>query len=103
MSILDKAKELSNKVTEKVVEFSSDELIADTIIKAVEKQEKVNLILQEKGCLYRVNDLDLEMGIPPTLVFGIRRLPAENRQPSQKERNSIQVTKDDKILAEHTT
>ena len=77
MSILGKAKELSSKVTEKVVEFSSDELIADTIIKAVEKQEKVNLILQEKGCPYRVNDLDLEMGIPPTVVFGIRRLSAD--------------------------
>ena len=73
MNIFDKAKELSDKVTEKAGEFSSDELIADTIIKAVEKQEKVNAILQQRGCNYRVSDLDLQMGIPPTVVFGIRR------------------------------
>ena len=49
MGILDKAKELSAKAVETAVEFSSDELIASTIMKAVEKQEKVNAILQEKG------------------------------------------------------
>ena len=103
MGILDKAKELSDKVTEKVVEFSSDELIAAAIIKAVEKQEKVNLILQERGCLYRVTDLDLETGIPPTVVFGIRRLPVENAQFSQRESNSMQATKDDNALGESTT
>lgn len=74
MGILDKAKELSNKAVEKIVEFSSDELIADAIIKAGEKQEKVNVILQEKGSNYRVSDIDLGMGVPPTVVFGIRRL-----------------------------
>ena len=47
MSIFDKAKEISSKVVEKTAEFSSDELIANTIIKAVEKQEKVNSILEE--------------------------------------------------------
>lgn len=88
MSILDKAKEISNKVTEKAVEFSSDELIADTIIKAIEKQEKVNKILQEKGSNYRVNDVDLEMGIPPTIVFGIRRMPEEN--PDTSESNELE-------------
>ena len=74
MSIFDKAKEITDKVTEKAVQFSSDELIADTIIKAVEKQEKVNAILKEKGSVYRVNDLDLQMGIPPTVTFGIRKV-----------------------------
>ena len=74
MGILDKAKGLAGKVTETVTEFSSDELIANTIIKAVEKQEKVNAILKEKGSNYRVSDLDLEMGIPPTISFGVRRI-----------------------------
>jgi len=74
MSLFDKAKELSDKVTEKAVQFSSDELIADTIIKAVEKQEKINIILQERGSSYRVGDIDLQMGIPPTVTFGIRRV-----------------------------
>ena len=74
MSIFDKAKEISAQVIDKTVEFSSDELIAKTIIKAVEKQEKVNKILEEKGSNYRVNDIDLQMGIPPTVVFGIRKV-----------------------------
>jgi len=74
MSIFDKAKEISSKVVDKTVEFSSDELIANTIIKAVEKQDKVNKILEEKGSNYRVNDIDLQMGIPPTVVFGIRKV-----------------------------
>lgn len=74
MNILDKAKGLTEKAVEKAVEFNSDELIADTIMKAVEKQEKVNRILQERGSNYRVNDIDLEMGVPPTVVFGIRRV-----------------------------
>lgn len=74
MSFLDKAKELSNRVAEKTVEFSSDEMIADTIMKAVDKQEKVNAILKARGSNYRVSSLDLEMSIPPSVSFGIRRV-----------------------------
>lgn len=73
MKILDKAKE----ITEKMTEFSSDEVIADTIIKAVEKQEKVNALLKEKGSDYRVADIDLGMGVPPSVTFGIRRVSEE--------------------------
>lgn len=74
MGILDKAKELSEKVTEKVTEFSSDEIIASTVIKAVEKQENVNAILKQRGSNYRISDIELGMGIPPTVSFGVRRL-----------------------------
>ena len=74
MGILDKAKEISVRVTDSVTNFSSDEVIANTIIKAVEKQEKVNLLLQEKGSNYRVNAIDLGMSIPPTVTFGVRRI-----------------------------
>lgn len=74
MSFLDKAKEFSNKVAEKTVEFSSDEVIADTIIKATDKQEKVNAILKTRGSNYRVSSLNLSMGIPPGVSFGIRRV-----------------------------
>lgn len=74
MGILDKAKELTDKVTESVGEFSSDEVIANTIMKAVEKQEKVNALLRQKGSNYRVSDIDLQMGIPPTVSFGVRRV-----------------------------
>jgi hypothetical protein len=86
MGILDKAKEISGKVSESVSEFSSDEVIANTIIKAVQKQEKVNLILKQKGSNYRVSDIELEMGIPPTVSFGIRRVETKNEiKPSYAE------------------
>lgn len=81
MGILDKAKELTSKVTESVTEFSSDEVIANTIIKAVKKQEKVNAILKEKGSNYRVSGIDLEMGIPPTISFGVRRVNEKAENP----------------------
>ena len=74
MSILDKAKKLSDKVAESVTDFSSDEVIANTIVKAVDKQEKVNAILKDKGSNYRIGDIDLGMGIPPTVTFGVRRI-----------------------------
>jgi len=73
MSIFDKAKELTDKVTE----FSSDEVIANAIMKAVKKQENVNALLKEKGSNYRVSDIELEMGIPPTISFGVRRVSAK--------------------------
>ena len=82
MGILDKAKEITGKVSESVTEFSSDEVIANTIIKAVEKQEKVNKLLKEKGSNYRVSDIELEMGIPPTVSFSIRRVDVKNENPS---------------------
>ena len=74
MGILDKAKKLSDQVSESVTSFSSDAVIANTIIKAVEKQERVTALLQEKGANYRVSDIELGMGIPPTVSFGVRRL-----------------------------
>ncbi len=92
MGILDKAKEISGKVSGSVAEFSSDEVIANTIIKAVEKQEKVNILLKEKGSNYRVSDIELEMGISPTVSFGIRRVDGEfNTQPSDAEPNEAAV------------
>ncbi len=74
MGILGKAKELGDNVNESVTAFSSDEVIANTVIKAVEKQENVNAILKEKGCNYRIADIDLGMGIPPSITFGVRRV-----------------------------
>ncbi len=74
MGLLDKAKELTDKVSESITEFSSDEVIANTIMKAVGKQEKVNALLKVKGSNYRVSDIELQMGIPPTVTFGVRRV-----------------------------
>jgi hypothetical protein len=80
MSILEKAKEISEKVVEKTVQFSSDDLIAETIIKAVKKQESVNQILKEKCSNYRINEIDLQIGIPPTVSFGIHRINDNSRE-----------------------
>jgi len=80
MGILDKAKQLGDKVNESVTSFSSDDVIANTIIKAVAKQEKVNAILEERGCNYRVADIDLGMGIPPSVTFGVRRIETSAKQ-----------------------
>ena len=80
MSILDKAKALGDRVSDTVTSFSSDEAIANTIIKAVEKQEKVNELLQAKGCNYRVSDIDLGMGVPPSVTFGVRRFTDDSEQ-----------------------
>ena len=70
---LEKGKELSGKASEKMRAFDSDAIIADTVLKAVEKQEKVNSILKEKGSNYRVDGIELSMGIPPTVAFTVRR------------------------------
>ena len=78
MGLLDKAKKLTDKVSDSITEFSSDEVIANTIIKAVNKQEKVNVLLKVKGSNYRVSDIELQMGIPPTITFGVRRVNENN-------------------------
>ncbi len=83
MSIFDKAKEITARVTE----FSSDEVIANAIMKAVKKQENVNALLKEKGSNYRVSDIELEMGIPPTISFGVRRV--SEKTENQVESKSI--------------
>ena len=74
MSILDKAKQISDRIAEKTDEFSSDEIIADTITKAAAKQESVNALLAARGSDYRVSDIDLTMGIPPSVTFGVCRI-----------------------------
>ena len=84
MSIFDKAKKLTDKVTEKAIEFSSDDLIADTIMKAVEKQESVNAVLKKRGASYLVSDIDLQIGIPPTVTFGIRRISDGDKLNSEE-------------------
>jgi hypothetical protein len=93
MSIFEKAKEISEKVVEKTVQFSSDELIAETIIKAVKKQESVNHILKEKCSNYRINEIDLQIGIPPTVSFGIHRINDKSIEVS-KEGNTDSESKE---------
>ena len=88
MKLFDKAKELTDKVTESITSFSSDEIIANTVIKAVEKQERVNAILKERGCNYLVSDIELGMGVPPTVTFGVRRVD----EPNASIENRIEIS-----------
>ena len=92
MKIFDKAKEISAKVSESASGFSSDELIANTIIKAVKKQESVNIVLKEKGSNYRVSDIELQMGIPPTVSFSVRRVYDEGVDMLVDQSESIKTT-----------
>lgn len=99
MGILDKVKELGDKVSESVTAFSSDEVIANTIIKAVDKQEKVNALLQAKGAIYRVSDIELGMGIPPTVTFGVRRISEGTETDSELLTVRSEISKDNDIDA----
>ena len=93
MGILDQAKKLGDKVSESVTTFSSDEVIANTIIKAVEKQEKVNALLQQKGSNYRVSDIELGMGIPPSVSFGVRRLSEHEQKYATDSNDATNLAK----------
>jgi hypothetical protein len=73
MSIIDKAKDLTGQAAEMAGDLGGDDLIANAIIRAVDKQERVNKLLEEKGSDYRVSGIDVEVGIPPKVVFGVTR------------------------------
>ncbi|MCO1335301.1 hypothetical protein MO867_13265 [Microbulbifer sp. OS29] len=96
MGVFDKARELGDKVSESITAFSGDEVVANTVIKAVEKQEKVNAILKAKGCNYRVADIDLGMGIPPTVTFGVRRVD-ELAESASGETQSMPLAESEEI------
>jgi len=82
MSLIDKAKEISGQATDKAKELSGqaaemasdlggDDLIASTIIRATAKKDRVNTILEERGCNYRVTGIEVENAIPPKIVFSV--------------------------------
>ena len=88
MRILKKISTFSKKITEKAKNYSADELIADSIIKATKKKDKVNVILQEKGSQYRISHLELDIDFPPSVVFKISKLLSEGKQ-IQTENNAV--------------
>ncbi|MGF1529091.1 MAG: hypothetical protein ACFCBW_20250 [Candidatus Competibacterales bacterium] len=106
MSFFDKARENIGKVgesdfvtrlkqsfdytMEKSLKLVSDESLADAIISAAKKQEKVNEILKERGSNYRISDLDVEFSVSPAIVFGIRRLlESEDTSPGSPEQMTV--------------
>ena len=73
MSIIDKAKELSGQAVKKAGDLGGDDLIVNTIIRLVEKKERINKLLEEQGCDYRISGIDVENGIPPKGSFSVER------------------------------
>ena len=82
--LLDKAKELAGKVKDKSIDLVGDETLAEMIMAAVSKQEDVNKVLKERGSNYRISDIEIEMGIPPKLIFGIRRESEMEKEDSNQ-------------------
>jgi hypothetical protein len=77
MSLIDKAKELSGQAVEKVGEsvgdLGGDDLIVNTIMRVAEKRERINRLLEEKDCDYRITGIEVENSVPPKAVFSIER------------------------------
>ncbi len=73
MTLFDKAKQTVKKVKDISIDLVSDEQLASMIIVACAKQDKVNEALKTKGSSYRIQGIDIEMGIPPKVVYAIRK------------------------------
>ncbi len=82
--LLSKAKKMAGKVKDKPLDLIGDETLAEMIMAAVSKQEDVNKVLKEKGSNYRISDVEIEMGIPPKLIFGIRRKSEREDEDNSK-------------------
>jgi len=64
-----KAKEISGQVHAKANEIAGDDLIAEAIVRAADKLQRVNTLLEGKGCAWRIDGIEVENGIPPKAVF----------------------------------
>ena len=73
MGLLDKAKQSVEKAKDISLDIVSDDNLANIIMVACTKQDNVNQALKTKGSIYRIHGVDIEMGIPPKVVYAIRR------------------------------
>ena len=73
MGLLDKAKQSVEKAKDVSLDLVSDDNLANIIMVACTKQDNVNKALKTKVSIYRINGVDIEMGIPPKVVYAIRR------------------------------
>ncbi len=81
MSLFKKTGLFWKKITEKAKNYSADELVADSIIKAGKKKDKVNVILQQKGSDYRIKHIEMDIDFPPSVVFKISKIPKGSSTP----------------------
>jgi len=82
--LFSKAKKIAGKVKDKSFDLIGDDTLAEMIMAAVSKQEDVNKVLKEKGSNYRISDIEVEMGIPPKFIFGIRRKSVSDEEENGK-------------------
>ena len=73
MGLIDKAKEISGQAVEKVGDLAGDDLIVNAILRAVNKQDRVNELLKEKKSVYRISGIEVENSIPPKVSFSVER------------------------------
>ncbi len=86
MSLIDKAREISGQAVEKVGDLAGDDLIVNAIIRAVNKQDRVNELLKEEGSDYRISGIEVENSIPPKVSFSVGR-ESEESKTNQEELN----------------
>lgn len=55
-------------ILEKVVDFG-DDVGAKLIVKASEKQKRVNALLEKEGADVRISSFEIQMGTPPCITF----------------------------------
>jgi len=92
--LLSKAKKMAGKVKDKSFDLIGDETLAEMIMVAVAKQEDVNKVLKEKGSNYRISDIEVEMGIPPKFIFGIRRKSVIEEEEKEEDNSKMPLLKD---------
>ena len=74
MSIIDQAKDVADTLIDKVQDKElGDDFFSDFIIKQTTKQEHINEILESKGSNYRIGNVEIEVGIPPKVVYAIEK------------------------------
>lgn len=49
----------------------ADDVMVGLIQKASEKQQRVNALLEAKGANVRIGYFEVQMGAPPSVVYGI--------------------------------
>ncbi len=100
MSLFKKVSMYWKKFTEKAKSYSADELVADSIIKAGKKKDKVNVILQEKDSLYRISHIEMDIDFPPSVVFKIGKIPKQNSTPKLNELEQSELTENNNTSVE---
>jgi len=61
------------QLAEKVGDLGTDEVTVSAIIRAANKQGRMNKLLEEKGSDLRVTGIEIENAVPPKAVFIVTR------------------------------